>query len=144
MKTFLANAETIEKTHKFHLVDAEGKVLGRLATAVARLLMGKHKPTYTTFLDTGDHVIVVNAEKVKLTGQKLEKKQEIHHTMYPGGIKKRSYRQVMAEHPDRVIREAVKGMLPKSSLGRKMLKKLKVYVGPTHKHEAQKPEVYSL
>ena len=121
-------------------MDASGKPLGRLASEVAKILRGKHKPIYTPHVDTGDFVIVVNAEKVLLTGKKLDQKMYRRHSHYPGGLKETPYRQLMAKKPDFVIYKAVKGMLPKNSLGRKMLKKLRVYAGPTHKHEAQKPE----
>lgn len=139
MKSYIANLKTIEETHKFHVIDAEGVVLGRLATKVAQILCGKHKPIYTPFLDCGDHVIVVNAEKVKLTGNKETKKLVIHHTRYPGGLKKKTIGQAISKHPDRVILQAVQGMLPKSNLGRKMLTKLRVYAGAEHPHAAQTP-----
>lgn len=139
MKSYIAKPDKIEETHKFHIIDAEGVVLGRLATKVAQILCGKHKPIYTPFLDCGDHVIVVNAEKVKLTGSKDSKKVYIHHTRYPGGIKKKTVGQLLSKHPDRVILQAVQGMLPKSNLGRKMLTKLRVYAGTKHPHAAQQP-----
>ncbi len=119
-------------------------MLGRLASRVARVLMGKHKPQYTPFLDTGDHVVVVNAAKVRLTGQKLENKRYIHHTGFPGGVVERTAKQVKATRPERMVEDAVKGMLPKTKLGRAMAKKLKVYAGPQHLHSAQKPEAVSL
>src|SRR5207245_5745629 len=121
-------------------IDADGKVLGRLSTIIAQILSGKSKPTYTPFLDTGDHVIVINAEKIVLTGKKESDKIYRSHSQYPGGLKERAARFVRAEKPERMIEEAVWGMLPKNKLGRKMLKKLKVYRGANHPHEAQKPE----
>ena len=124
------------------VVDAEDQVLGRLATRVATILRGKHRPTFTPHVDTGDFVIVVNAEKVKLTGRKREQKTYHHHTGYTGHLKSTTADEVLSgPHPDRVVRHAVRGMLPKNSLGRQMLRKLKVYAGPSHPHEAQKPEV---
>src|SRR3954463_14291817 len=125
---------------QWHVIDAQDVVLGKLATRAAMLLMGKAKPTYTPFLDTGDHVIVINAEKIVLTGKKEEDKIYRHHSLYPGGLKERAARFVRAEKPERMIEEAVWGMLPKNRLGRKMLKKLKVYRGTNHPHTAQKPE----
>jgi large subunit ribosomal protein L13 len=124
------------------LIDAEGKTLGRLATEVARLLRGKHKPTYTPFIDTGDYVVVINASKMVLTGKKLDQKFYRYHTGYPGGLKETSYRNLMAKNPEKALELAVKGMLPKNSLGRQMFKKLHVYAGPEHEQTAQKPEVY--
>ena len=140
MKSYMAKPNEIER--KWYVIDAEGKVLGRLATEVAGILRGKHKPIYTPHVDTGDFVIIINADKVKLTGKKLEQKQYRYHTGYPGGLKSVSYERMMKEKPERVIQLAVKGMLPKNSLGRQMIKKLKVYSGPEHNHEAQQPEVY--
>jgi large subunit ribosomal protein L13 len=125
---------------RWFIVDAEGKVLGRLSTTIATILAGKNKPTYTPFLDTGDFVIVINAEKVVLTGKKETDKIYRHHSQYPGGLKERAARFVRAEKPERIIEEAVWGMLPKNKLGRQMLKKLNVYRGAKHPHEAQKPE----
>lgn len=142
MSTFFPSGEEI--TRKWYLVDADGKVLGRLAARIARILMGKHKPKYTPFLDMGDCVIVVNAAKIRLTGQKLDKKIYRHHTGYPGGLIERRARDVKATRPDRMIEDAVKGMLPKTKLGKAMVKKLHVYVGPQHRHEAQKPEAVGL
>ncbi len=121
------------------MVNAEGKVLGRLSAGVASVLKGKNKPTYTPHLDTGDFVVVVNAGKVTLTGKKLKDKVYYHHTGYPGGIKQTTAEKLLAKKPTEVIRTAVKGMLPKNSLGRQMLRKLKIYAGPNHPHEAQKP-----
>lgn len=129
-----------EITRKWYTVDADGKVLGRLATQVATLLRGKHKPIYTPHLDVGDHVVVVNAEKVHLTGRKLENKTYRWHTGYIGGLRALSAAQMLKAHPERVIEWAVQGMLPKGRLGRAMAKKLKVYRGPEHPHAAQRPE----
>lgn len=137
MKTYQAKKEELD--HHWYLVNAEGKVLGRLATELAKILSGKKKPTYTAHLDTGDFVIVVNAAKVALTGKKLKDKIYYRHTGYPGGIKEMSAEKLLAKKPTEMIRKAVKGMLPKNSLGRKMLQKLKIYAGPNHPHEAQKP-----
>ncbi|NLY66313.1 MAG: 50S ribosomal protein L13 [Tissierellia bacterium] len=140
MKSYIAKPNEVER--KWYLIDAEGKVLGRLASEIAKILRGKHKPTYTPHVDTGDFVIVINADKVKLTGNKLDQKYHRYHTGYPGGLKSIVYRDMLERKPEKVIELAVKGMLPKNRLGRKMFKKLKVYSGPEHKHEAQKPEVY--
>ena len=139
MNTFVPGAAAIER--KWFVVDAEGKTLGRLATEVARILRGKHKPIFTPYLDTGDYVIVVNAEKVKVTGKKLDQKIYYHHSGYVGGMKETTLKEMLAKKPERVMEHAVKGMLPKGPLGRQMYKKLFVYVGPEHKHAAQKPEV---
>jgi len=129
-----------EITKKWYVVDASGKTLGRLASKIAIVLMGKHKPEYTPHVDTGDYVIVVNADKVVLTGKKLDQKFYYRHSGYPGGLKMISARQMLQKHPERLIYLAVKRMLPKTALGRKMLKKLKVYASPDHPHSAQKPE----
>jgi len=129
---------------QFLLIDAEGQVLGRLATKVASLLKGKHKPQYHPAVDMGDHVIVINADKVVLTGRKLDQKKYYRHSGYPGGIKETTYRELMEKKPDFVVRKAITGMLPKNSLGRKMLRKLKVYAGPDHPHTAQKPVKYEM
>ena len=139
MKTYMAHAETVER--KWYVVDAEGVTLGRLATKVASVLRGKHKPTYTPNVDTGDFVIVINTDKVVLTGKKLEDKYYRYHSGYIGGLKEIPYKKLMAEKSDLAVYEAVKGMLPKNSLGRVMLKKLRVYKGAEHNHSAQKPEV---
>lgn len=133
-------AKPSEITRQWYVVDAEGQTLGRLASQVAAILRGKHKPTYTPFIDTGDHVIVINAEKVRLTGKKPEQKVYYHHTGYIGGLKSTSYARIMATRPERVVEMAVKGMLPKNTLGRAMARKLKVYRGPEHPHAAQKPQ----
>jgi large subunit ribosomal protein L13 len=135
-------ARPAEVEHRWYVVDAEDVVLGRLATRIASILRGKHKPIFTPHVDTGDFVIVVNAEKVRLTGRKREQKVYTRHSGYPGGLRQVTADKVLkGPHPDRVLREAVRGMLPKNSLGRKMLAKLKVYAGPGHPHAAQKPEV---
>lgn len=139
MKTYMAHAETVER--KWYVVDAAGVPLGRLATKVASVLRGKHKPTFTPNVDTGDFVIVINTDKVVLTGKKLEDKFYRYHTGYIGGLKEIPYKKLMAEKSDLAVYEAVKGMLPKNSLGRVMLKKLRVYKGAEHNHAAQKPEV---
>lgn len=137
MKTYTARLADIER--RWLVVDAEGSTLGRLATQVASVLKGKHKPMYTPHIDTGDHVVVINAAKIALSGRKAEDKKYFHHTMYPGGASWTSIREVMEKHPDRVIHNAVRGMLPKTKLGRAMIKKLKIYAGPEHPHEAQQP-----
>ena len=137
-KTISANNATVNK--EWVIVDAEGQTLGRLAAEVAKVLRGKHKPTFTPHVDTGDYVIVVNAEKVKVTGKKLDQKIYYHHSDYVGGMKETTLKEMMAKNPERVVELAVKGMLPKGPLGRTMYKKLFVYAGPEHKHEAQKPE----
>jgi large subunit ribosomal protein L13 len=137
MKTYQAKKEKPE--HQWYLVNAEGKVLGRLASELAKRLRGKHKPTYTPHVDTGDFVVVVNAGKVSLTGKKMKDKIYYHHTGFPGGIREMSAEKFLAKKPTEMIRTAVRGMLPKNSLGRQMLRKLKVYAGPNHPHEAQKP-----
>ena len=142
MKTYMAHAETVER--KWYVVDAEGATLGRLATRVAAVLRGKHKPTFTPNVDTGDFVIVINTDKVVLTGKKLEDKFYRYHSGYIGGLKEIPYKKLMAEKSDLAVYEAVKGMLPKNSLGRAMLKKLRVYKGAEHNHAAQKPEVLKI
>jgi large subunit ribosomal protein L13 len=142
MRTYFPKQGDIEP--RWFVIDAEGKVLGRLSTEIARIISGKSKPTYTPFLDTGDHVIVINAEKVLLTGRKETDKIYRSHSLYPGGLKEKAARFVRAEKPEQMIEEAVWGMLPKNKIGRKMLKKLKVYRGTSHPHQAQKPEVLDL
>jgi large subunit ribosomal protein L13 len=137
MKTAIPSPGDIER--KWHLIDAEEVVLGRLASKAAMLLMGKHKPSYTPFLDTGDHVVVVNAEKIRLTGRKEEQKIYRRHSGYPGGLTETSARKVRAARPQRMVEEAIQGMLPKNKLGKQMYRKLQVYAGPKHPHEAQKP-----
>ena len=139
MKSFMASPATIER--KWYVVDATDKTLGRLASEVAKVLRGKNKPIFTPHIDTGDYVIVVNAEKVQVTGRKLDQKVYYHHSEYVGGMKETTLREMMAKKPEKVIELAVKGMLPKGPLGREMYKKLYVYAGPDHKHQAQKPEV---
>ena len=139
MKTFMASASTIER--KWYVVDATGYTLGRLASEVAKVLRGKNKPTYTPSMDTGDYVIVINAEKINVTGKKLDQKIYYNHSGWVGGLKETTLREMLNKHPERVIEHAVKGMLPKGPLGREMYTKLHVYAGPEHKHEAQKPEV---
>jgi len=141
-KTYMAKPKEIEK--KWYLIDASGQVLGRLSTKVASILRGKHKAIYTPHLDTGDFVVVINASKVKLTGNKLENKIRYRHTGYPGGIKAESYENIMANKPEMAVYEAVKGMLPRTRLGRAQLKKLKVYAGEEHPHGTQKPEKMEL
>jgi len=133
-----------EIARKWYVVDASGHTLGRLASQVARILMGKENPKYTPFLDTGDHVIVINADKVKLTGMKAEKKSYRHYTGYPGGLRSEDFRKRFARKPELVIEDAIVRMLPKTKLGRHMASKLKIYRGDKHRHEAQKPEVRSL
>lgn len=142
MSTYVVKPDDIQR--KWYVVDAEGKTLGRLATQIAMVLMGKNKPQFTPSADCGDFVIVVNAEKVKLTGKKLSQKFHKYNTGYPGGLKTIDYATMLKNKPERVIELAVKGMLPKNTLGRQMIKKLKVYAGPEHKHSAQKPEVLSV
>jgi large subunit ribosomal protein L13 len=137
MKTSIPSLEGIER--QWHLIDAEDAVLGRIASKAAKILMGKHKPTYTPFLDTGDHVIVVNAAKVRLTGNKEEQKLYRRHSGYPGGLTETQARKVRQTRPTRMVEEAVQGMLPKSKLGKQMYRKLQVYAGPKHPHQAQKP-----
>ncbi|MGA2955822.1 MAG: 50S ribosomal protein L13 [Thermodesulfobacteriota bacterium] len=141
MKTPMAKKGSIEQ--KWHLIDANGKTLGRLATRVAMLLRGKHKPIFTPHVDTGDFVVVVNAEKISLTGKKWKDKLYIHHSGYPGGLKSISAGKMREKKPQRLVTMAVQGMLPKNKLGRKMIKKLKVYSGNAHPHQAQQPEVYT-
>ena len=142
MNTYMANAQTVER--KWYVVDAEGMVLGRLASQVANILRGKHKPIYTPHVDTGDYVIVVNADKIILTGKKLDQKIYYHHSGYVGGLKETKYRNLMADKPEFALRHAVVGMLPKSPLGRRMATKMHVYSGAEHEHAAQQPEVLTL
>ena len=139
MKTFMASPSTIER--KWYVVDATGYTLGRLASEVAKVLRGKNKPTYTPSMDTGDYVIVVNAEKISVTGKKLDQKVYYNHSGWVVGLKETTLREMLNKHPERVIEHAVKGMLPKGPLGREMYTKLHVYAGPEHAHAAQKPEV---
>jgi large subunit ribosomal protein L13 len=142
MKTYSAREVDIER--RWLVVDAEGKTLGRLAAQVASVLKGKHKPMYTPHMDTGDHVIVINAEKVRLTGTKPEKKTYFHHTMYPGGATITKLNEVLQKHPERIIQRAVRGMMPKNRLGDAMYRKLKVYAGAEHPHTAQQPETWNI
>ena len=139
MQTYMANPDKIER--KWYVVDAEGCTLGRLASGVASVLRGKNKPQFTPHVDTGDYVIVVNADKIKVTGKKMDQKIYYNHSDYVGGMKETTLREMMAKKPEKVIELAVKGMLPKGPLGREMYTKLFVYAGPEHKHAAQKPEV---
>ncbi|OQY09839.1 MAG: 50S ribosomal protein L13 [Marinitoga sp. 4572_148] len=141
-KSYLAKNEEVER--KWYVVDAAGMSLGRLAAQVAKVLQGKHKPTYTPHVDTGDYVIVINAEKIVLTGKKWTQKKYYRHSGYPGGIKEQTAKDILEKYPERLIEKAVKGMLPKTTLGRHMFKKLKVYSGSNHPHEAQKPEKLEL
>ena len=142
MKSFMASPATIER--KWYVVDADGQTLGRLTSEIAKILRGKNKPIYTPHIDTGDYVIVVNAEKIKVTGKKLDQKIYYHHSDYVGGMKETTLKEMLAKNPENVITLAVKGMLPKGPLGRQMLKKLHVYAGPEHDNAAQKPEVLEL
>ena len=137
MKTFYAKPQEVER--EWVLIDATDQVLGRVAAKAATILKGKHKPQYTPHVDTGDFVIIINADKIRLTGNKAGKKEYFHHTGHPGGLKSETFNEAMQKHPERVIEHAVKGMLPKNTLGRAMGKKLKVYVGSEHPHAAQKP-----
>ena len=140
--TFMAKASEVER--KWYVIDAEGKTLGRLSTEVASILRGKHKPTFTPNVDTGDHVILLNVEKIHLTGKKLTDKIYYRHTMHPGGLKTRTALEMRTNYPVRMLELAIKGMLPKNSLGRQIYKKLHVYAGAEHPHAAQQPEVYEL
>lgn len=142
MKTFMAKAESVDR--RWLLVDAEGQTLGRLATQIATFLRGKHKAEYTPHVDTGDFVIVINADKVVVTGNKEMQKMYRRHSGYPGGMKEVSYQDMMKKHPERILESAVRGMLPKNSLGRQMYRKLKVYTGPDHPHAAQEPELIEI
>lgn len=142
MKTYVTKPEEVKR--EWYVVDATGKTLGRLATGIARILRGKHKPNYSPMIDVGDYVIVINAEKVRVTGRKLTEKFYYRHSGYPGGFKQISLRDMLARHPTRVIEYAVRGMLPKNALGRRMFKKLKVYAGPEHPHQAQNPKPLEL
>ncbi|TVP86603.1 MAG: 50S ribosomal protein L13 [Alkalicoccus sp.] len=140
--TYMASPEQVER--KWHVIDAEGKTLGRLSTEAASLLRGKHKPTFTPHIDTGDHVIIINAEKIHLTGNKLQDKYYYRHSRYPGSLKATSAGDMRAEKPERLLELSIKGMLPKGRLGRQTGKKLYVYAGSEHPHAAQKPEAYEL
>jgi large subunit ribosomal protein L13 len=136
--TYTPTASEIDR--QWHVIDAEGLVLGRMATEIARILRGKHKPTFTPNLDTGDHVIIINVDKIVLTAGKAEAKQMYRHSGYPGGIRSSSYAELLATKPEDAVRRTIRGMLPKNRLGRQMLRKLKVYAGPTHPHQGQQPE----
>ncbi|MCJ7855278.1 50S ribosomal protein L13 [Lachnospiraceae bacterium NSJ-143] len=140
--TYMPNPTKVER--KWYVVDAEGKNLGRLASEIAKVLRGKNKPIYTSFVDTGDYVIVVNADKIAVTGKKLDQKKYYHHTGYIGGLKEITLKRLLETKPEEVIKHAVKGMLPKNTLGKNMIKKLHVYAGPEHDHAAQKPEVLEI
>ncbi|MFN3372186.1 MAG: 50S ribosomal protein L13 [Chloroflexus sp.] len=140
MKTYHQKPSEVQRD--WYVIDASGKVLGRLATQISTLLRGKHKPTYTPSIDGGDFVIVVNAEKIVLTGRKPDQKIYYRHTGYPGGIKATPYKMMLAKHPDRILRLAVKRMLPKNRMGRRLLTKLRIYAGPNHPHAAQQPKPY--
>ena len=142
MKSYMANAQSVER--KWYVVDAEGQTLGRLASEIAKVLRGKNKPIYTPHVDTGDYVIVVNAEKINVTGKKLDQKIYYHHSDYVGGMKETTLKVMLDKKPCEVVRLAVKGMLPKGTLGRHMLDKLHVYTGPEHNNQAQKPEVLEI
>jgi len=142
VKTYVTKPDEVQR--EWFVVDATGKTLGRLATEIARILRGKHKPIYSPMIDVGDYVIVINAEKVRVTGRKLTDKFYYRHSGYPGGFKQVSLRDMLARHPTRVIEYAVRGMLPKNALGRRMFKKLKVYAGPEHPHQAQNPKLLEL
>ncbi len=142
MKSYMARPAQVER--KWHIVDAEGRTLGRLASEIARVLRGKNKPQYTPHIDTGDFVVVVNAEKVVVTGRKSEQKVYRRHTGYPGGLRETSYEVMMERKPTEVLRKAVKGMMPRTRLGRKQFTKLKLYAGPEHPHEAQNPQPYEM
>lgn len=142
MKTYVAKPAEVER--KWYVIDAEDQVLGRVATVIASILRGKHKPEFTPFVDTGDFVVVVNASKVRVSGNKETQKIYRRHSLYPGGLKEINFQEMQEKHPERIIKLAVKGMLPKNALGRQMIKKLKVHSGPEHTHDAQKPEVWEI
>lgn len=142
MNSYMAKPANVER--KWYVIDAQDQVLGRLASQIASMLRGKHKPTFTPHVDTGDYIIVVNADKIRLTGKKLDQKLYRHHTGYPGGLKEITYRKLMERKPEFALKQAVKGMLPKGPLGYAMFKKLHVYSGPEHEHQAQKPEIFEL
>ncbi|HKZ26352.1 MAG TPA: 50S ribosomal protein L13 [Rubrobacteraceae bacterium] len=142
MKSYMARPLEVER--KWHVIDAEGQTLGRLATEIARLLRGKNKPQYTPHVDTGDFVVVVNAEKVVVTGKKAEQKVYYRHTGYPGGLRETSYETMLERKPTEILRKAVRGMMPRTRLGRQQFRKLKIYAGPEHPHEAQAPEPYEV
>jgi len=141
-KSFTPRAGDIERS--WYVVDADGKTLGRLASQIAHVLRGKHKPTYSPHMDLGDHIVVINAEKIHVTGRKAEQKVYYRHTGYPGGLRTTTYEDMMKKHPDRILRTAIKGMMPNNVLGRQMFKKLRVYAGPEHGHAAQQPQALDL
>lgn len=142
MKTYSLKPDDIDR--KWYLVDAQGQILGRLATEIATILKGKKKPDYSPHMDNGDHVVVINAEKVEVTGRKREQKLYHHHSGYPGGLRSRTFAELQARKPEQIIRIAVKGMLPHNRLGRQMMKKLRIYAGPDHPHQAQSPQLVEL
>ena len=142
MKTYAVKAGDIQR--KWYVADADGKTLGRFASTVAKILRGKHKPIYSPHLDTGDHVIVVNAANIVVTGKKAQQKQYYHHSGYPGGLKSMSYGELMEKRPEKILEHAIRGMLPHNSLGRQMFRKLRIYAGPDHVHQSQKPEEIQL
>ena len=144
MKTYMATAQAANAGRKWYIVDADGMVLGRLASQVANVLRGKNKPTYTPNIDTGDYVIIINSDKIRMTGKKLDQKIYYHHSGYAGGLKETKYRKLIAEKPEFAVRHAIVGMLPKGPLGRQMASKLRIYAGPEHEQAAQKPEKLEL
>ena len=144
MGTFVPSGKNLEQMRRWFVIDADGKTVGRLATTAASLLMGKTKPSYTPYIDVGDHVVIINAEKVVFTGNKLKDKMYRHHTGWPGGLKEITAEKLMQRFPERILEQAIRGMLPKNKLGRHMGKKLKVYAGPDHPHQAQQPEALNL
>ena len=144
MQTYIPSGKNLEQDRKWYVIDADGKTVGRLATEAARILMGKNKPTYTPYIDMGDHVVVINAEKVVFTGNKWQDKVYRRHTGYPGGLREVTAQKQLQKHPERILEAAIHGMLPKTKMGRKMAKKLKVYAGTDHPHKAQQPEALSI
>ena len=144
MGTFVPSGKNLEHMRRWFVIDADGKTVGRLATTAASLLMGKTKPSYTPYIDVGDHVVIINAEKVVFTGNKLKQKMYRHHTGWPGGLKEITAEKLMQRFPERILEQAIRGMLPKNKLGRHMGKKLKVYAGADHPHQAQQPEALNL
>ena len=144
MQTYIPSGKNLEQDRKWFVIDADGKTVGRLATEAARVLMGKNKPSYTPFIDVGDHVVVINAEKVVFTGNKWQDKVYRHHTGYPGGLREVTAQKQLQKHPERILESAIRGMLPKTKMGRKMGKKLKVYAGTNHPHKAQQPEALEI
>ncbi|HWX41156.1 MAG TPA: 50S ribosomal protein L13 [Blastocatellia bacterium] len=143
MQTFVPSGKNLEQSRKWHLIDADGKTVGRLATVAASILMGKTKPTYTPYIDVGDHVVIINAEKVVFTGRKWQDKVYRRHSGWPGGLKETTAEKQLQRHPERILESAIRGMLPKTKMGRAMCKKLKVYAGSDHPHQAQRPEALS-